>query len=435
MRRRLAATKLGIRLGYVVRVASQVFRQWSHDHNPHIAAYLSFETALSIVPIIAVTLSLLRANDEMNAQSALVAFLAREVLPMSHNEISQKLLEYAGNIAASGVFGVIVTLILAFILYVSMEGVFNDIWRVTRRRSLGQRFVFFYAVATLVPALFAVSLYHAARYGLTTGALGWLVALGASFAALFVANKLLPAIRVKTKAAAIGALVSAVLFEIIKTFFRLYVVNIAFPRYSGVYGAMWLLPVVLLWIYVSWLVVLLGAQVAHAVQNLDHLENEMKPDDERQIGPEPAARIFALVVEQWRRGEGAVSRGDLVTRAGLPEKAVERNLHYLRQGGLVLVIDGDAYLPGRPPNEVRLCDVFALFRTEIAPDDYLAEVLRGVDKCTDVTFEELTTVLLPVVVSAGEGLEIAEGRPVGEGEPDRHAEEADQGKSAVVGRK
>jgi len=435
VRRRLADTKLGSRLAFIPRVAKQVLRQWAHDHNPQIAAYLAFETALSIVPIIAVTLSLLRANGEFDAQSALVDFLAREVLPVSRAEISQKLLEYAGNIATSGVFGVVVTLILAFVLYVSVEGVFNDIWRVTRRRSLGQRFVFFYAVATLVPALFAVSLYHAARFGLTTGAFGWVIALGASFAALFVANKLLPAMRVKTRAAAIGALFSAVLFEITKTFFRLYVVNIAFDRYSGVYGALWLLPVVLLWIYVSWLVVLLGAQVAHAVQNLDHLEDAMKPEDERQVGPEPAARIFALIVEHWRRGNGAVSRGDLVTRAALPEKAVERNLHYLRQGGLVLAIDGDAYLPGRPPAEVRLRDVFALFRPEAAPDDHLAEVLRGVDECTDVTFEELTAVSLPVVVSPGESLEVAEGRPVGERQPDRDAEVADQGKSAMVGRK
>jgi hypothetical protein len=84
---------------------------------------------------------------------------------------------------------------------------------------------------------------------------------------------------------------------------------------------------------------------------------------------------------------------------------------------------------------VRLRDVFALFRPEAAPDDHLAEVLRGVDECTDVTFEELTAVSLPVVVSPGESLEVAEGRPVGERQPDRDAEVADQGKSAMVGRK
>ncbi len=377
------------------RVSVQVVRQWSHDHCPQQAAYLAFETALSIVPIFAVTLSLLRATGEFDAQSTLVSFIAREVLPVSRTEISEKLLEWAGNLSgqAAGVFGVVVTLVLAFILYKSVEGIFNDIWRVVRRRTLGQRFVYFYAVATLVPALLGVSLYHAARFGLTTGATGWIIELAASFAALFVANKLLPALRVSIGAAAAGALVSAILFELSKELFRFYVVHVALNRYSGVYGTLGLLPVVLLWIWVSWLVVLLGAEVSHAVQNLDHLEQQETPDDERQIGPEPAARLLCHIIARWRQGAGPVLRGDLVASSGLPEKAVERNLHYLVSGGLVLAVDREtpAYLPARPPSEVRLRDVFALFRPETPPSDRLSESLHELDAKTAVTFEELTS--------------------------------------------
>ncbi|HKA87982.1 MAG TPA: YihY/virulence factor BrkB family protein [Haliangiales bacterium] len=396
--RRLADTngKTGLARHFAnfLRVNVQVVRQWTHDHCPQQAAYLAFETALSLVPIMAVTLSLLRATGEFDAQSTLVSFLAREVLPVSRAEVSDKLLEWAGNLSgqAAGVFGVAVTLVLAFILYKSVEGIFNDIWRVVRRRTLGQRFVYFYAVATLVPALLAVSLYHAARFGLTTGASGWIIELAASFAALFVANKLLPALRVTVRAAAVGALVSAILFEASKAAFRFYVVHVALNRYTGVYGALGLLPVVLLWIWVSWLVVLLGAEVAHAVQNLDHLEQQELPDDERQIGPEPAARLLCHIIDRWRRGEGPVLRGDLVTSSGLPEKAVERNLHYLVTGGLVLAVDREmpAYLPARPPSEVRLRDVFALFRPETPPADRLSQALGELDEKTDITFEDLT---------------------------------------------
>jgi membrane protein len=377
-----------------LRLVVQVGRQWSRDHCPQQASYLAFETALSLVPIFAVTLSLLRATGEFDAESALVNFLAREVLPVSRTEVSEKLLEWSGNLSgqAAGTFGLVFTLILAFILYKSVEGIFNDIWRVVRRRTLGQRFVYFYAVATLVPALLGVSLYHAARFGLTTGATGWIIELAASFGALFVANKLLPALRVSLRAAVVGGLLSAILFELTKELFRFYVIHVALNRYSGVYGPLGLLPVVLLWIWVSWLVVLLGAEVSHAVQNLDHLEAQEIPDDERQIGPEPAARIMCLVVDKWRRGGGPVLRGDIVAASGLSEKSVERNLRYLVDGGLVHAVDREspAYVPGRPPPEVRLRDVFALFRPPGTTDDRLSQELRELDEHTDVTFDELT---------------------------------------------
>src|SRR5262249_25132006 len=152
----------------------------------------------------------------------------------------------------------------SFLLYQSVEKIFNDIWRVERRRGFGQLFVTFYAMVTLVPSLLAVSLYQAARHGLTEGTVGVLASLGSSFAALFLANKLLPACRVRWLPAAIGSLLSASLFEAAKYVFQLYVAKVAFQKYAGVYGALGVVPILLIWIYYTWLVVLLGAEVAHS---------------------------------------------------------------------------------------------------------------------------------------------------------------------------
>jgi membrane protein len=357
---------------YAARVLVQVVKQWVRDRCPQQAASLAFSTALSIVPLVAVALALLRATGEFEAQSQLVAFLAREVLPsITRDEIARHLLSFAGNMSfeTAGLAGTITTIVLSFIMYSGVERIFNDIWRVERRRSLGHQFLMFYAVITFVPALLAFSLVHAARSGLTEGPLGSLAALGATFTALLLANKLLPATRVRWLPAAIGALISALLFEGAKHLFQLYVAKVAFQSYAGVYGALALVPILLVWIYYSWLVVLLGCEVAHSAQNLQLLEgNERRINDQdgmAHVNGLVAARLMCAIAERWRAGGRATARAELAARFLLREEVTERVLRRLREGGLVLEVDGEdatGYLPARPTADMTLADVLDLFR-------------------------------------------------------------------------
>jgi membrane protein len=357
---------------YVARVLVQVVKQWVRDRCPQQAAALAFSTALSVVPLFAVALALLRATGEFEAQSTLVDFLAREVLPsMGRAEIARYLLSFAGNMSfeTAGLAGTITTIVLSFIMYSGVERIFNDIWRVERRRALGQQFLMFYAVITFVPAGLAFSLVHAARSGLTEGALGNLAALGASFTALLLANKLLPATKVRWMPAVIGALVSALLFEGAKHLFQLYVAKVAFQSYAGVYGALGLVPILLVWIYYSWLVVLLGCEVAHSVQNLHRLEGAERRasdvDGMSHVNGQVAARLMCAVAERWRAGGRATTKAELAGRFMLREEVVEQLMRRLREGALVLEVDGDdaiGYLPARPTVDISLADVLELFR-------------------------------------------------------------------------
>ena len=392
---------------YILRVSLQVVRQWARDRCPQQAASLAFQTALSIVPMIAIALALLRAAGEFEVESALVDFIAREILPQfSRNEIAEHIVAFSGKLsfATAGIAGVGSTLLLSFVMYTSVEKIFNDVWRIERRRSLAQKFVVFYAVATLVPALIGLSLYHAARYGLTQGEYGWIGALGATFTALFLANKLLPATRVHWRAAAAGALLSAVAFEIAKRAFQLYVARVAFQSYAGVYGALGLVPILLLWIYYSWLVVLLGAEVAHTVQHLHTLEGlgRRATDSGAQVSGPVAARVICAVVDTWRRQGTATPRAELAGRFGLTDEIAERILARLREGGLVLEVDGDTtgYLPARPPQDITLADVLELFRGgdvavrsagESRLDTILGEIERTArDSSRAVTIDDLS---------------------------------------------
>ncbi|MBI4510614.1 MAG: YihY family inner membrane protein [Deltaproteobacteria bacterium] len=396
---------------YVARVIVAVVRQWARDRCPQQAAALAFETALSLVPLTAIALALLRATGAFAAESSLVDFLSKQVIPVSRKEIAEHLLSWAGNMTfqAAGLAGVVTTILLSFIMYRSVEHIFNDIWRVERRRSLGQKFVVFYAVVTIVPLFVGISIFHAAKYGLTTGLVGALGALGATWGGLFFANKLLPATHVTWRAAAIGALLSALCFEAAKHLFQLYVAKVAFERYAGVYGTLGLVPILLIWIYYTWLVILLGAEVAHAVQNLHYLERFERRSRGLERGPSEnvngvtAARLMCAVVASFRASARPVGRAELSRMFQVSEDVVERVMRRLKDHRLVLEVEGDVegYLPARPPSDMTLADVLTPFRGsdvisappdgEIAPLEHvLREIEATIRRAGAVSLEELT---------------------------------------------
>jgi membrane protein len=354
---------------YALRVLIQVARLWVRERCPQKAAALAFQTALGLVPLVAVGLALLRASGQFGAESALVDFISRQVLPVSRDEISQHLLDWSHHVSVetAGVVGVVTVLVLAFVIAASVERIFNDIWRAETRRSLLQRVVVFYAIATLVPAFIGLSVYHAARYGLTSGAVGALGALGATFAGLFVANKWLPRTHVRWKPAIIGALLSAILFEAAKHAFKLYVAQVAWNKYSGIYGAIGLLPITLLWIYYSWLVVLFGAEVAFVVQHLDHLElldrRSPQTDGLDKLNGQVAARIMTAIALEARQ-QRVLHRDDLARRFDLAIDITDRILRRLVERKLLVRTEGDppGYILPRPPGDITLHQILAAFR-------------------------------------------------------------------------
>jgi membrane protein len=398
----------GLFLG--VRVLLQVIRQWARDRCPQQAASLAFQSALSVVPLVAIALTLLRSTGAFEAEGTLVQMLSRQVNPVEPELVTGRILEWSSHLdfRSAGLPGIVTTIVLSFVMYTSVEKIFNDIWRVERRRKLGQKFVVFYALVTLTPALLGASLYHAARYGLTSGFVGSLGALVATFGALFLANKLLPATRVSWRAAAVGALLSALAFEAAKNVFQLYVTEVAFKKYAGIYGTLGIVPIVLIWIYYSWLVVLLGAEVAHTIQHLQHLEaidRRAQAQDhptQDQVNGVVAARLYCEVVAHWRTGGQALPAEELADRFEIGEDVVERIFRRLKEARLVLEVEGDTegYLPARAPTEVTLAEVIAPFRGgDVATvktgrarlDQTLGEIEAAVrDRSKSVTIDELT---------------------------------------------
>lgn len=365
---------------YALRVTIQVLRQWARDRCPQQAASLAFQTVLSVVPLIAVTLAVLRTTNALGEQSALVELIAGNLIPIPQEEISARLLSWSENVTfeSLGGVGLVSTVLLAFIMINSLEKVANYIWRAERKRSLAQKFVVFYATATVGPALIGYGFYHAAAAGLTQGVSGFLLSFGTTFGAMWLANYFIPACRVRWKPAVAGAIVGTILFEVSKYAFGFYVTEFALERYAGIYGAVAVAPLWLVWVYYTWLTLLLSYEIAHAAQNLHLLEQVdrrgvMSLENEllHRVNGVVAARIMVAIAQTYSRGDKVTTRRSLETRFDMSPEVLARIIERLREHDLIIEVDGDlrGLLPARPPGQISLASILRAFRGDDVDND------------------------------------------------------------------
>ena len=244
-----------------------IARRCFEDNCQSNAASLSFTTVLALVPLVAVVFSSLSAFPVFEEwSSGLEDFIYDNFVPAAGEVVRNYLSQFraqAGKLTAVGLAFLIVS---ALMLLFTIEETFNKIFRVRRRRSLIQRVVAYWAVLTLGPLLIGASLslssylisLAASEAATQSAILRWLpfVFEVMAFLLLYV---VVPNREIPIRNAFVGAVVGAVLFEAAKSGFAYYVVN--FRSYEVIYGALATIPIFLIWIYVSWLVILLGAVV------------------------------------------------------------------------------------------------------------------------------------------------------------------------------
>jgi membrane protein len=351
---------------FMYRLSVRILFQWAHDKCPQQAAALAFQTALSLVPVTAIAFWILRAMGSLDAESQLLHFLAEHVFPQME-DVTTRISEFSTkvSIGALGGGGLLFTLVTCYSLYSYVEKIFNDIWRVGQRRTLIGKFLTFYAMLTLLPAAAGLSLYWSGRLIEANAVSRFLAPLFIELGALVFMNKLLPRTSVSWTAALMGALFTALSLELVKFGFVKFVAHIMLKSYSGVYGPLGLVPLVLVWIYSSWLLVLLGAEIAHSLQNLRLLEAE----DRRRQGDAPingllAAQLLAAIAAAHERSGMGYPKEKLVTEFGLTPDTIDQIIARLKTRGLVAEVHGDlnGFVPGRAANKITMEDVLAVFR-------------------------------------------------------------------------
>jgi membrane protein len=235
------------------------------------AAALSFTTVLGLVPLFTVAFLYVARHPLFERWlSALERFLVVHLLPGSGTAIRPYLDEFTAKAANLQGIGILIVVITAVMLVATIENEINAIWGMRERRSLLRRlFVYGFGI-TLGPLAIGAAVYStnllleaSLAFELVTkpeaSALGIPIGIGLAVLFFTLIYAVLPARRVPLRAAFAGGLVAALAFEAAKRGFVLYVTNV--PTYQRVYGAVAILPLFLVWIFVSWIVVLFGAAV------------------------------------------------------------------------------------------------------------------------------------------------------------------------------
>ena len=249
-----------------------LFVRFKEDRIIFYSGYLSYVTLLSMVPLLAVTFSafsLFPVFQEWRGE--LEAFVFKNFVPTMGEAIQGHFLRFIENATKMTPVGLVILILLALLLIYSIDHTLNHIWRVRKNRRLIVSFSIYWVVLTLGPVLIGTSLLTTSYLLSLTGfEENTLLAVRklflellpylASFSSFLLLYLVVPNTSVHFWSALSGAMIAATLFELSKSAFALYFTH--FPVYQAIYGALAIIPLLFIWVYVSWIVVLVGAQVA-----------------------------------------------------------------------------------------------------------------------------------------------------------------------------
>lgn len=246
-------------------------RRAREERLPQVAGSLTFTTVLSLVPLLAVSFALFA---HVRVFKRVGAAIQHQLLfglfpPGIASSVPRHLLRFAANANALPWIGTLFALASALAMLLTVENVFNRIWQVKKDRPLLRRVLVYVLVLVFGPPLLGAALWGmsslvAASRGLAHSAPLLASALGLAPALLAVLGSAclfywVPNVPVQRAHALLGGLLAGIGFELGKRGFAAYLLKV--PTYQAVYGAFAVIPVFLLWVYVSWLVMLAAALV------------------------------------------------------------------------------------------------------------------------------------------------------------------------------
>jgi len=344
---------------YPARVAIRAFEEFLADKCLQRASALAFASLLALVPVTATFfffLTKLEAFGEIRVK--VEDLLLDNLVPARNDVIRDYLAQYTQNVTLLGVFGIVTLFITAIFLFNTIEHTINEIWHAKQRRPFLGKLTSVWAALTAAPILICVSFYVAAK--LTAGdvdifSLKFLPHILNGLAFWF-AYQYIPYTPVRIRAAVVGAIVGGTLWELAKDGFNWYIANMA--TFDRIYGALGAIPVFLLWLYVTWLIVLFGAEVAYAVQ-YPHGNRPLTIAEQRDYIEFFSVRAMAEIARRYSdmSNEETITTIDCLKDVGIPPQILGDILNRLSEKRLILYTEDQDYVPARPPSKITIREV------------------------------------------------------------------------------
>jgi len=362
------------------RLLYMVATNFLADHCIIRASALTFTTILSIVPLLAVAFSISKGFGLQNA-----GFFRDFLMGVSAGraEVVDKILQYIANtnVKTLGWIGVGTLLLTVFTTVGNVERAFNSIWRVKRGRTSWRKFTDFFSVIVICPIIVlvaasftvAVQKLDLVHEFVTNPGYDWverllfklislaLVWVGFTFVYAFVPNT-----RVRLKSAAVGGVIAGSMWQSAQWFYIHW--QIGFTKYNAIYGSFAQLPLFLVWLYISWIIVLVGAELSYAMQHLgafvrQGLAEQLSPLSRQKVAMASMRHIAA----RFAAGLSPLPSVELARTLRLPPDVVEESLAACAASGLTVPL-GDEEAHG--------------YGLAIAAENIrLAEIVAVVDNC------------------------------------------------------
>jgi len=410
----------------VLRAASTVIADLAQGQLTLHAMSLVYTTLLSLVPLLAFSFSVLKGFGVHNQVEPLLQNLLAP-LGAQGEEITAQIVSFVDNIKV----GVLGAMGLGFLLYTvisliqKIERAFNHIWHVVQPRDLRERFTHYFSVLVIGPVLVFSALGITASvtgsetvqrlrevepfgtaFAISSRLVPYLLVVAAfTFVYVFVPN-----IRVRLRAALVGALVAALLWQSVGWAFASFVVTST--RYTAIYSSFAIVLLFMIWLYVAWLILLVGASVAFYYQHPEFLGAgrhgiTLTPRNIEQL----ALRILYVVGGAHLRGEPPWTGEGLARRLGVPLEPMKPVLDGLRREGILVRTEGSppGYVPGRDLRRLRVKDVLDAVRgrptrrtqaRDLPPEPAVDSVVDEIDAAVSGALRERSVEELILAVPA-----------------------------------
>src|SRR5580704_1913517 len=362
----------------VLRYPAAIVRDWLAGEISVQAMSLAYTTLLSLVPLMVFSFAILKG---IGARTDLNFVLHEFFRPLggAANQLTESVMSFVTNMRGD-VLGSIGLIFLTYTVLSTIQKVetsFNFVWRVDRPRSLARRFTEYLSVMIIGPILLAVALgllgsaAHSplAQWLDSVAYLAWffhalgrllpyaIVAVVFTFMYAFVPNT-----RVELRAALIGGVTGGIIWALVGQVFT--AVLLYSSSQLAVYTGFAIVLTTLIWVYLSWLILLIGAELAFYVQFPQYLPlGRESAALEGSVREQLGLSIMVLIARDYRRGLPHWSATRLAAELAVPRAALAPLLAALEKAGLLTATDREQFVPGRDPESIPLSAIISALRS------------------------------------------------------------------------
>ena len=415
--KRMPKSALKARAFIVARYVYALVRALAEGELSLRAMSLVYTTMLAIVPFLAFSFSLLKG---LGFHRQLDPLLRNFLVPLGPRgaELADNVMSFVDNVSGSTLASVSILILLytALSMAQKVESSFNFVWRVDRPRSFARRFSEYLSVMLVGPLVMSVAMGLIATVSSTTlmsrltdlPAIGtWITSLGeltpyllvvAAFSFLYV---FVPNSKVDLRAALGGGLFAGIVWASSGNLFANFVVGVS--RAEAIYSGFAIVIVAMLWMYLSWLILLLGAQLAFYLQNPDDLPfGQHRGTLSNRLSERLALSTMLLVARDFDTPAHGWRRGSLAARLRVPRHQLEPVMAALTDAGLLTRTTEQRLMPAKDPRRITLLEILKVVRN---PSSDTPEAEQGAWNASVEAFAEQ---LEAAIETAAEGKTLAD---------------------------